>query len=87
MASQEKIHASAEQIAAARRLLRMTQTDLAQASGITDRTITAFESGKSVPHESTAEALQTALENRGIVFSNGDKPTVQLDHSKAIIPT
>lgn len=76
MPDQPKFHISGDQLAAARRLIRMTQEDLAQASGITDRTIAAFESGKTTPHESTVATLRKTLEARGIVFTNGENPGV-----------
>jgi len=50
-------------------------------------TISTFENGKTTPHESTREAIQGALEARGIVFTNGDLPGFYFDKSKVIIPT
>ena len=50
-------------------------------------TISTFENGKTTPHESTREAIQGALEARGIVFTNGDLPGFYFDKDKVIIPT
>lgn len=76
-----------QQVAAARDLLDMTREDLAAAAGVSVRTIEKFEGGQSRPYPQTMVAILTALQRRGIVFSNGDKPCVCLDRSKAIIPT
>ncbi len=66
-----------EQVAAARKLLRMTQIDLATATGLTQWTIINFEGGKNVRPE-TVEAIREALLARGIVFTNGGEPGVKL---------
>jgi transcriptional regulator with XRE-family HTH domain len=76
MTGQPKFRVTGDQIAAGRRLIRMTQEELAQLSGITDRTIAAFETDKTIPHDSTIEALQTALEDQGLVFTTGENPGV-----------
>lgn len=76
------------QFIAARDLLgRMTQADLAKASGVNEDTIALFEAGRTRPHDSTIAKLQRALEDRGIEFTNGNKPGVRLDLDKAMIPT
>lgn len=82
MNGQGKKYPSGDLIAAARRAIRMTQVDLAQASGVTDRTIAALEAGKTTPHPTTLGALVDALEKRGIVFTNGDRPGFYIDKSK-----
>jgi transcriptional regulator with XRE-family HTH domain len=73
-------------IAAALELLGMTQEQLAAATGLSKHTITNFIRGNRTPQDSTISAIRTALENRGIVFTNGGIPGVKLDRSKAIIP-
>lgn len=78
---------SPRQLVAARGLLGMTQEQLANAAGCSKRTIENFEAGKSVPYEDTMAKIMTALELRGIEFSNGDRPTVTHDRSKATIPS
>lgn len=67
-------------------LLEITQVQLAQAAGCSAKTIDLFESGKRIPHASTMAKIVQALENRGIVFRNGDAPTVTHDRGKAIVP-
>lgn len=76
-----------EHVIAARGMLKMTQAQLASAAGITEEALNKFERGKTRPYQSTLDALQKALEERGIIFMNGGKPGVQLDRSKAVIPT
>lgn len=68
-------------------MLRMSLAELASAAGVNEATIRNFEAGRNVPREDTLWKLQAALEQRGIIFSNGDKPTVTLDRSKSVIPT
>lgn len=76
-----------EHVIAARSMLRMTQTQLAEAAGITEVALSKFENGHTQPHQSTLDALRSALEDRGIIFINGGKPGVQFDRSNAKIPT
>lgn len=72
-------------VAAARGLLQMTQAELADAAGVHKTTIQGFEGGKHVLRPTRLEAIQSALERRGVVFLNGDSPGVRL-RSGAIIP-
>ena len=71
-----KMNIVGEQVAAARKLLKMTQVDLAAATGLTKKTIVKFEGGGGVRPE-TVEAVREALLERGIVFTNGDEPGVK----------
>jgi len=65
----------------------MSQADLAQAAGVSADTLQFFESGRTLNlREETLWRIQTALEQRGIIFHNGGTPGVTLDRSKAIIP-
>lgn len=80
-----KVRIVGEQVAAARKLLRMSLTDLAAATGLTQWTIINFEGGKNVRPE-TVEAIREALLDRGIVFTNGDKPGLYFDKDKVTIP-
>jgi transcriptional regulator with XRE-family HTH domain len=73
-------------VAAALELIGMTQEQLAAATGLSKHTITNFIRGNHTPQDSTIAAIRTALENRGIIFTNGDTPGVKLDRTKAIIP-
>ena len=65
----------------------MDQAQLAAAAGLSRQAVVQFENSQTVPHESTWAAIQTALEARGIVFTNGDLPGLYFDKSKVIIPT
>ena len=73
---------TAEQIRAARALLRWSAQDLADRSGIGFRTIQRFESESGIPG-SRSKILMTvrkALEDAGVVFidQNGGGPGVRL---------
>lgn len=72
-----KVRIVGGQVGAARRLLRMTQAELATATGLTRWTIINFENGQQVRPE-TVEAIREALLERGIVFTNGGEPGVKL---------
>ncbi|PSM30947.1 helix-turn-helix transcriptional regulator [Haliangium sp. UPWRP_2] len=72
-----KMNIVGEQVAAARRLLKITQSELAAAAGLTRGTITNFEVGQRVRPESV-EAIREALLERGIIFTNGGEPGVKL---------
>ena len=72
-----KMHFGGEQVAAARKLLRITQRELAAATGLTQQTINKFEAGGNMRPE-TVEAVRDALVARGIIFTNGNAPGVQL---------
>lgn len=84
--SSEKGQINATQIRQARVLLRMRQADLAEAAGVAPATISQIETGKTTPHGSTLIAIREALERRGVVFTNGQRPTCYLDLARAIIP-
>lgn len=66
---------SLPQIRAARGLLNWTQKELAQASGLSLRTLNSIEKGDVVPRLDTLIALQIALEAQNILFTedNGVK--------------
>lgn len=59
---------SAKQCRAARALLGWGQADLMKAAGVTQKTLSDFESGKTTPYESTLANIQNALESAGAVF-------------------
>ena len=85
--SSEKVRADRLTLKAARVRLEMDQADLAKAAGLTQTTVSDFELGKTRPHESTRAMIQSALESRGIVFTNGDMPGFYFNKEKAIIPS
>ncbi len=60
-----------EQCRAARALLRMQQQALCDAANVTIKTLSDFESGKTKPYTRTVEAVQNALEAKGIQFIDG----------------
>jgi predicted transcriptional regulator len=73
---------SVEQIKAARALLRWTQPDLANASGVSVPTIARLEAdgGTLGGRASTVAAIRAALESAGVEFldANGSGPGVRL---------
>ncbi len=85
--STEKVRAPRNILKAARVSLDLEQTQLAAATGLTNQTVSKFELGKTVPHESTRQKIQEALEARGIVFTNGNKPGFYFDKDKVVVPT
>ncbi|NIA67915.1 helix-turn-helix transcriptional regulator [Pelagibius litoralis] len=70
------------QVRAARGLIGMKQTELAEASGVSTPTVKAVEAQKGTvsAHTRTADAIQRALEAAGVVFlpENGNGPGVAL---------
>lgn len=85
--SSKIVQADRSLLKAARVKLGLDQRQLAQAAGLTGDTISNFETGRHAPQESTRSAIQSALEARGIVFTNGDKPGFYYDKDKVSIPT
>ena len=71
-----------EQIRAARALLGWKREDLANASGLTVRTLVRIENVQTTPRQTTLEALSAALEAAGVEFipENGGGPGVRLTH-------
>ena len=65
------------QVGAARKLLKLTQVDLANATGLTKKTIVKFERGGNVRPE-TVEAIREALLERGVVFATEYESGVKL---------
>jgi transcriptional regulator with XRE-family HTH domain len=73
---------TAEQIRAARALLRWSAQDLADRSGIGFRTVQRFEAESGIPgsRSKNLEAITRTLETAGVVFidQNGGGPGVRL---------
>ena len=71
---------SAAQCRAARALLGMSQSDLAESSKVAKGTIATFETGKRDPYPRTLEDLSDALEAAGVEFipENGGGAGVRL---------
>lgn len=78
---------TSEQVRAARAMLRIDQKDLAEWSGVSLETVKRIERAPGVisAHASTVDALQRALEARGIEFTDGDKPGVRLKFASLAI--
>jgi len=69
---------SSAQCRGARGMLNWTRADLAEASGVSPRALADFEADNRHPIRSTLAAIQRALEDAGIEFTNGDQPGVRL---------
>lgn len=82
--STTKIRAPNNILKAARTALGLTQKDLADIAGITERTLNSLENGRPVQPE-TRDAVQTALEGRGVEFTNGNAPGFRLPVDKVLI--
>ncbi len=54
------------QARAARGLLGWTQSELAEAAGVTQYTIAMFEAERSVPHRSTTGKIEAAFADAGV---------------------
>ena len=71
------------QITAARNLLKITQAELGEASGVSERTVKRFEADETVPQRAIMDKILTELERRGIEFTNGTGIGVRLNFEKA----
>lgn len=76
---------TAAQCRAARGLLKWTQEDLAERSGVGPLAINKFEGGKTSPHKATLTVLKEAFEKAGVIFisagevaNSSDGPGVRL---------
>lgn len=67
-----------KQCAAGRAIAGLTQKQLAEEAGVTEKTVIYFETGKSKSNRSTMGAIRRALEHAGVVFiaGNGTGPGV-----------
>lgn len=74
---------SGKQVAAARELLGLTQSELADAVGLNAITVLRFETGQAEPRRDSLARIQGELERRGIEFTNGDGIGVRLNFAKA----
>jgi transcriptional regulator with XRE-family HTH domain len=68
------------QIAAARTLVGLSQTELATAAKISAPTLRRMESseGEASGYANNVDAVRRALEAAGIEFTNGNRPGVRL---------
>ena len=60
---------SPQQCKGARAMLDMSRADLAAAAGIAERTLVDFERGARTPHSNNLAAIQRALEDAGVRFT------------------
>lgn len=67
-----------KQIRAARAMTGMTQAQLAKASGLSTTGLNNIESGNTDAKGSTLRAIQKALEDAGVEFTNDSQPGVRL---------
>ena len=79
-----KFQADYKILKAARTYLEMDQPELAKAAGLNTNTIVSLEAGKPA-FRSTQQAVQQALELRGIVFSEGS-PGFTHEADRQVIP-
>ena len=71
------------QVTAARDLLKITQAELAEASGVATQTVRRFEADEALPQRANLEKILAELERRGIEFTNGTGIGVRLNFEKA----
>lgn len=69
---------SPAQSRAGRALVNWSRDELATKGGVPARTVADFELNNTAPQRRTVEAIRTALEAAGVVFTNGDEPGVKL---------
>jgi len=70
------------QCRAARALLGWTQDNLAEAAEVGVMTVRSFENGKATPRRASLKAIQTALTDAGVEFTNSDERGVKFKSSK-----
>ena len=81
--SRRKMKISGSQVKAARELLKITQPALAEASGVSERTLQKYEVEEALPKPATLDKILGELERRGIEFTNGEGIGVRLNFAKA----
>lgn len=55
---------------------KLTRENLPKAAGVSATSIKAFEAGEVETRKDTLMRIQSALEQRGVVFTNGNRPGV-----------
>ena len=73
---------SPAQCRAARALLNMHQATLAEAADVSRNLIVGFEKERRMPGRNNLAAIQRALEQAGVEFTNGRAPGVRLKKSR-----
>jgi len=72
---------TAEQVRAARAMLRMEQSELAKAAGVSVETVKRLEAQDGpllAGRAATLNAIEKALSKAGVEFTNGEAPGVRL---------
>jgi transcriptional regulator with XRE-family HTH domain len=70
---------SAAQIRAGRHLAKLSQVDIAKATGLSLPTVKRVESEREVPvSDEAVAAVRAALEAAGVEFTNGKRPGVRM---------
>lgn len=77
------IQPSGPMVAAARKLLGLSQQELGDACGVSANIVNRFEVAASRPHGKNLEKMVAELEKRGIEFTNGTGLGVRLVFEKA----
>jgi predicted transcriptional regulator len=72
------------QLRAARRLLNISQAELAGAAGIHPPHLAKIEAGSIDARPGTIAKLREVIESRGVEFTNGDNPGVRLKDDNAL---
>ena len=57
--------------------------ELAKAAGVGISTVSRFEQSQVRPHVASLEAIQRALEEAGVAFTDGDEPGVKLKKARS----
>ena len=75
---------NADQCRAARAMLNLEQSDIADRAGIARATLIDFEKGQRQPRDATIAAIRSALETAGVEFidENGGGAGIRLRKSK-----
>jgi transcriptional regulator with XRE-family HTH domain len=63
-------------------MLQWSLAELAARAGVSVNSITRFETGLASPRRATVAAMQRALEDGGVEFTNGEQPGVRLKGAK-----
>ena len=82
--SSEKAQIFGRQLVAARGLLKLTQAQLAEASGVGQQHLARIEAGLMVARPATIAKLRDAIEHQGVEFTNGGNPGVRFKSDKLI---
>lgn len=59
-------------------MLGWNQNQLAEAARVSRMTVVEFEGGRRAPHPNNLAAIRIALEQAGVIFTNGAEPGVKL---------